>query len=308
MPTRSGADLILSAVLVALSLPHLAQAASEDFGQLSVTREHIKWPSPASVIRDLRSPDEGVRFNALLLLGVPDKLARISLWSSTTPSVVTGSEVVKPEQIELRYAALGSDETQQAIVAVQIVGSYAFAAVATPKGNGWERIAALNCWCKYDADGVTDTFVSLALAPDFRGAGHQRFELIVRASGGGSGIYGQDEAHFRLYRGELKSVMSFVSRVQSTSQGHPPPFSLRIERRWFNSSVLVNVSNGRSEQLAVLAESHAEIAVPHTVYFSIRELQDRFLKGITCRTFRWNQKLFQYEPVSAPNACQAIRR
>jgi hypothetical protein len=257
------------------------------------------------MVRDLRSQNDDVRFKALLLLGVPEKLARIPVWSHATPSVVTGSEVVKPEQIELRYAALGSDETQQAIVVAQVVGVSAYAAVAASKANGWERIATFDCWCKYDAQDVLDTFVSLIRAPDpiaLPSVG--RFELVLRASGGGTGIYTQDEVHFRLYRGEMKAVMSFVSRVQATLVGNPPPWKLTVERRWFCPSLPVNLPDGRTDVIAVLAESRGETAVPPAVDFLIRELQDRYLKGITCRTYRWNAKGFRYEPVAVPNACK----
>jgi hypothetical protein len=167
---RSAVALVATAVLISLFQPAIQAATKEDFGQLNVRREHMAWPSPASIVRDLRSQDDGVRFKALLLLGVSEERARIRVWSHTTPSVVTGSEVVKPEQIELRYAALGRDETQQAIVAAQYVGDSAIAAVAAPKpnGTGWERIAIFDCWCKYDAAGMLDEFVSLrqALEPN----------------------------------------------------------------------------------------------------------------------------------------------
>ena len=225
----------------------------------------MKWPSPESVVRDLRSQDEGLRFRALLLIGVPEKLARVPVWSNTTPSAVVGSKVSKAEQVELRYAALGRDETQQAIVAAQVVGTYAFAAVAISGAKGWERIAAFSCWCKYDASNVMDTFVSL------RGPGPQRnetgrYELVLRASGGGTGLYTQDEAHFRLYRGDMKAVISFVSRREDNPGGSPPPWYLTLERRWFDPMISVNVPEGGYKYFAVLVESQGKTVSPPNVY------------------------------------------
>jgi hypothetical protein len=303
--SRSAAALLATAVLISLFPPPIQAATKDDFGQLSVRLEHMAWPSPASIVRDLRSQDDGVRFKALLLLGVSEKLARIPVWSNTTPSVVTGSEVVKPEQVELRYAALGSDETQQAIVVAQYVGTFATAAVATPKSNGtgWERIAIFDCGCKYERN-VLDEFVSLsqALEPS------PHFELVLRASGGGTGIYTQNEAHFRLYRGEMKAVISFVSRVQSFATGTPQqPSHWEIERRWFDPALPVSLPDGRSESVAVLVESQAEAALA-TIDCLIPELQDRYLKRITCRPFRWNPKVFNYEPVSGPDPCKLPER
>ncbi len=298
--------LAASLVLVALSPPFSARAAGEEFGQLNVRREHVAWPSPETIVRDLHSPNAEVRFKALLSVGVPETLARRPIYNSATPATVVGSEVVTPEQIGLRYAALGSDETQQAIVVAQVVGTYAYAAVATPKQNAWERIAVFSCWCKYDPETVVDTFVSLNRAPDPMRSGEvQRYELVLRASGGGTGIYNQHEVHFRFFRSEMKAVMSFVSRVQSSTTGNPPPWHLTIERRWFYPSLPVYLPDGGSGYVAVLVESRGNTALPPTVYFTIRELQDLYLKGITCRTFQWNQKLFQYDPVAVPNACAA---
>jgi hypothetical protein len=305
MATRSAVYLMATAILICLSQCAPVEAATkEDFGQLGVSREHVKWVSPESMVRDLRAQSEGVRFNALQLVGVLDTLARTPVWSNTTPSVVTGSRVVEPEQIDLRYAALGSDETQQAIVVVQVVGTYAFAAVATPKENGWDRIATFSCWCKYDADSVIDTFVSLIRAPEPYREGVGHFELVLRASGGGTGIYEQNEVHFRLYGGEMKAVISFISRVQAVSEGTPQPPRLSIERRWFYPSLLVNLPDGRSESVAVLAESRGESAVPPAVEFSVRDLQDRYLKPMTCLTFRWNPKVFNYELAPGPDPCK----
>lgn len=123
--------------------------AITEIGGLEINHEHAAWPSPESIVRDLRSPSEDVRLKALEAVRVPKALMHRAMYSSNpdgTPKV-NGSVAIRPEQIELRYAALGSDETQQAVVAVQ-VSQYAYAAVATPKGNGWERIAQFSCWCK----------------------------------------------------------------------------------------------------------------------------------------------------------------
>ena len=299
---RCGIGVTLAALCVLLSQTFPARAAVEEFGSLVVRREHVKWPSPESVVRDLHSQDEDARFKALVAVGVPEKLARMRLWNRVKQSVITGTKVPKGRQIELRYPALGREETQQAIVVVQIEGSLVYAAVATPKPNGWERIAVFGCWCKYDSQAITDTFVSLDLAPDpRRGDEIERYELVLRASGGGSGLYRQQEVRFRLYKGEMKAVMSFESRVQSV----PPPLRyLRMERRWFNPIVPVRSSGGGGGYVGVLVESRARTRVPPDVYFAIPGLQNLYLKEITCRTFRWNPDRFEYEPVSVPNVCK----
>jgi hypothetical protein len=131
------------------------------FGEDTVERVHRAWPPPESVVRDLRSGDEEARHAALLLMGVPEQVARRPVYNGATPPVVVGSKVVKADQVELRYAALGGDATEQAVVVVEVGGQSSYAAVVAPKGKGWERIATASCWCKYEEE-VVDAFVSLS--------------------------------------------------------------------------------------------------------------------------------------------------
>jgi hypothetical protein len=100
MSFREGHWLAEVATIIALLCQMVpAQAASNDeFGSLIVSREHVNWPSPESLVRDLRSHDEGVRMKALSLIGVPEANAR---------PLLTG-KVIVAEQVELRYAALGT--------------------------------------------------------------------------------------------------------------------------------------------------------------------------------------------------------
>ncbi len=90
----------------------------ERIGDLRVNRTHAAWPSPESIIRDVRSQDRTVRLKALRLVGT-DKMEEIFADAG-------------PDEIELRYASLGGDRTKQAIVLVE-AASYAYAAVRYPR-------------------------------------------------------------------------------------------------------------------------------------------------------------------------------
>jgi hypothetical protein len=138
--------LLCAAGVLLVAVPAAAQPKTREFGQLGVVSEHGEWPSPEAVVRDLRSPDVNIRLKALALAGVSEGLRHRAVYSTSgSPATMIGYEVVRPTQVALRYAALGTDEAQQAILAVQ-VGQYGFATVATQKGNAWERVASAACW------------------------------------------------------------------------------------------------------------------------------------------------------------------
>lgn len=108
-----------------------------------------------------------------------------------------------------------------------------------------------------------------------------------------------------MYQGELKAVISFVSRVEAVPG---PPGDLEVERRWFYARLPLSDIDSGLDSVAVLAESWGRTAAPPGVYFSIREMQDRFVNGLKCSAFRWNQKLFEYEPVSVSGVCGSAGR
>ena len=284
-------------------------AFSEEVGYLGVRREHVRWPTSESVARDLRSSDEQTRLNAFHLLGLTDQQAQLAVWSQTSPSQIVGNKVVTPDQVRLVYAALGEDATQQAILAVQISEAQTTAvAIAAPTGQQWKRVAAFVCWCKYemyvDQDALTE-FVQLHPAPQPGPATPQHFELVLRASGGGTGIYTQDEAHFRMHGGDPRRVLSFVSHRRSCEPTGPPPHWCAIEKRWFYTTAVGNEPGG------ILAEARGKFASDNQplVQQSVRDLENRYLQQPICTSFRWNAREFRYERLrSTPNPCLPTSR
>jgi hypothetical protein len=302
IPARA-ASLLLLISLSAAAQESTPAPAAEDSGYLEVSHDHTPWPTPELLVKDLRSKDDKVRLQALRLLGFAEQETHTTIWAQTSPTKVIGEAVVTPDQIELEYAALGEDATQQVILSVHASQKQlTFAAVAAPRADGWERIAAFDCWCKYETDLGRDALaesVQVRPAPEPGPRTPEHFELILRASGGGTGIYTQNEGHFRIRHGELREVMSFVSRRRSC----PLPEPCKVERRWFYTTGFGNVMGG------VLVEgrgSYASINQP-LVDSSLRDLEVRILREVTCSTYRWDQQSFRYEPFSAPNPCEPIK-
>lgn len=294
-------------LLTAFGTTAQTAALSEDFGYAEVNQEHVQWPSPESVLRDLSSPNDETRLNALKLAGVGDRQTHTAVWSQShvPPAKIIGEAVITPDRTQLSYAALGGDATQQAIVAFEVSSlSSTFMAVAVRRGQRWERVAALSCWCKYDRDPDQDAlaeFVSLHPAPEALPAKQQHYELVVRSSGGGTGIYTQYEAHFRFYHNELRRVLQFVSGYRSSDPTAKPPW-LILEKRWFTIAPV-----GTSAFGGTLVEAKGTFPADKypQIQWSVKPLMDMHLQEIHCRNYKWNQQTFRYEPLDeAVTACE----
>jgi len=268
------------------ALPVTSQAketigAFDEVGYLAVQRDVVDWPLPQSIVSDLRSDREDKRLNALHLLGVTDRQAHQA-----------DGKVIFPDQVELNYAALGGDDTQQAILAVKTTDrQLTLAAVATPTGTGWKRIAFFSCWCKYDLGGDSlATFIQVHSIPLTVLPGMEHFELVLHASGGGTGLYTQNEAHFRMAQdGTLRRVLSFVSRLVSCSNGGPD-HSCSIEKRWFYPQ-----TSDIGEQGGVLVEARDKVADSEPAEFYVRDLENRNLHQLVCTQFNWDAQKFRYQ-------------
>ena len=282
-----------------------APAFEEEVGYLGVSRERVAWPTPESLVAQLRSPIDQVRLKALLLMGLTEEQAHHAVWAQAWPTRVIGQEVATPDRVQLTYAALGNDAAQQAIIAAQDSGgqmTYAAVGVASPKG--WVRVAAFNCWCKYEMYSGQDAlgeFVQLRPAPQRSPETPQRSELVLKASGGGTGIYTQNEAHFRLHDGEVLRVLSFVSEFRSCPLANECTF----EKRWFSPAVVHGQAGG------VLVESRGRGRYTAGnglgIEASIRPLENRHLGPATCREYERDEEKFQHTPAGAAEPCQLPR-
>jgi hypothetical protein len=252
--------LALSSVVVAAP----EQSSWERIGELRLSRAHAAWTSPESLVRDLRSQDTAVRLRALQLLGI-----------DATRDFIADAV---PDEIELRYASLEGGRSRQAIVLVE-ASSYAYAAVAMPSANAWERIAVFECWCKYEGPTLLDDFVRVEYTE------HYIPDLVLRASGGGTGLYDQTEARFALKGGELRKVLSFVSRRRDCQVGTS---SCLYEHRWFTNDQLAEAKARFDSELNLdwnFADAHG-------------------FKSITCTTYSWDAASFTYIRSGATHTCK----
>lgn len=290
----------LAIVILLLSSPVPAGGSDSNFkpvkGYLGINVHRVAWPSPESLVNQLQSKKQEVRLKALKLLGAHRPW--IKVWSQTSPSRVIGKRVVAPDQVRLTYASLGAGPTQDAVIAVDLEQTQTvLAAVAIPKKSGWERIGVSSCWCKYemylDRD-VLATTVQMRPAPDNPAAG-RRFELVLRASTGGTGTYTQHEDHFRIWHGDLQAVISFESRHLScdpTASGEP----CSLHKRWFYATSFGKVLGG----VLISAQGSFRRRRQPPYEWILRQLQYGHLKTFSCSTYQWDAETFQY--VSLPVA------
>ena len=208
-------------VLVFLPLfafaPKVLPQNYESIGVLGFVRDVFSWPEPEFLVRDLRSTDPSIRLKAFQEFGLDDTQShKFLFW----PNGSQKERVVNtPDQISFHYAALGDSDSKDAVIALAIDDlQLNFVAVAMPTNSGWKRIATFSCGCKYDPG--LNSFVELRPATP----SGSRFELILRASSGGSGIYVRDEYHFRLFQNEMQLGISFTSQTQSCPQTEQTPF------------------------------------------------------------------------------------
>lgn len=290
--------LLLLLILVSLAFgpPSARSAEAEDVGYLEVVGTHADWPAPEVLTQQLRSKDDSVRLQALRILGFSEQQAHVVAWSQSRPSNPIENAVVTPERIDLSYASLGQDASQEAVMSIESdEKQMTFAAVAIPTARRWHRIATLACWCKYDLQRALGELVQLRPAPE--PGPIQHFELIFRASGGGTGIYVQNEGHFRVYGGELRRVMSFVSRRRDCD---PTTARCEIERRWFEPTMFGDVAGGT----LVTARGRFPGNQAPDVQWAVTGLEERFLGPSTCSTYKWDARSFQYVASPLGDPCK----
>jgi len=201
---RSALPILMLAFFFAVGAAQ-ERSSWERLGALRLNFAHAAWTSPETLVSDLRSQNKVVRRNALEIFGIDangDFLAEAG-----------------PNEIELRYAPLSGGSAQQAIVLFESA-SLAYAAVAVPLADSWERIAVFECWCKYE-NSLLDDFVRVDYTY------HGIPDLVVRASGGGTGMYVQTEARFALFKGWQVEEGAVVYKPKTRLPGRDRWVSLR---------------------------------------------------------------------------------
>ncbi len=291
----------LSLILVRTHAQESRLSANVADQDLNLQRSHVAWPEPGKLAEELISKDDSVRLRAILLIGLADEDAHVSYQSSGTER-----QTIRPDLVRLNYAALGEGPDLQAVLAFQ-AEDQVFVAVATPTKAGWVRIAYASMWSKYDLATGDALFENVRLSSDPDSnmtIFPAKFELVLRSSGGGSGIYVQQEAHYRVFEGELRNVFSFESAQRSC-----PP-SGRVSICTLKKSWLVDQVNNEGKRGVMLVDERGSFptAKQPDIFYSIRDLNERYLRISSCAFYTWDNHTFDYKLNSGhPKTCRARR-
>jgi hypothetical protein len=271
------------AMSLALSFSTSSQASEpnpkRDLGSIELNYAHLPWPTPESLTKSLQADDAKTRIRALVQMGVPEEgLAKID---------------ERPSEVQLLYASLGTNDQQQAIVAVRIAPML-FGAVAAQENGAWHRVANFSCWCKYETGDLIGNFVHVEAGPD------DGSELVLHASRGGTGVYTQNEARFR-YRGrELRLVIHFASRFRTCDPTAPGPTQCHVERRWFYPSGQDSIPE------SVLVESRFSFSADSLpgLQSESQDLELSYAKTFSCTVYTWDKEKFAYAESGTSRPCK----
>jgi len=306
MPSRALRPAhLLRGVLCALAIVSaplvLAQAHAFD----GLIREHAPWPNPEIVANDLQSANAQTRLHALGEMGVTGEHAFEPVWSQgQTPARLVAKRALIPDEVRLTWAALGTSDQRAALLAVYFSRTQTVSlSVVLPENDRWVRVARFDCWCKYERGDVLSTFMRLLPAPGQPTEGPQHFELAVRVSGGGTGIYQQTEGRFRIVRGELRQVFEFTSsrRDCNLQTRGGKAWSCAMERREFYPQQLAGGPG--AVLLTMTGELPAKSQPP--MLWTQPALEARFLPHATCAVYSWDREKFAYVPAqNVANPCE----
>ncbi|MFP5234745.1 MAG: hypothetical protein ACLGSD_02490 [Acidobacteriota bacterium] len=297
MPLRAlrPADLLRGAFCaLAVLCPPVVQAQAPGFDGL--IRDQAPWPNPEIVANDLQSANAQTRLHALGEMGFTGEHAFEAIWSQIqTPARLVAKRALIPDAVRLTWAALGTSDERAALLAVYFSRTQTVSlSVVLPENERWVRVARFDCWCKYERGDVLSTFMRLLPAPGQPTEGLQHFELAVRVSGGGTGIYQQTEGRFRIVRGELRQVFEFTSsrRDCNLQTRGSKAWSCAMERREFYPQQL---ASGPGAVLLTMTGALPAKSQPPMLWTQ-PAFEVRYLPRATCAVYLWDQEKFAYVP------------
>lgn len=115
------------------------------------------------------------------------------------------------EEARLVFEDLDGDGVPEAVFTIDVDYADVVLAVLKQKDGQWFRLPSppdFSCWCKYETSPL-DTFVEIVKWSDsFENAGQPRRLILIRSSGGGTGLYERGVEAYALDGFQLRQVFA----------------------------------------------------------------------------------------------------
>ena len=217
---------------------------------------------------------------ALSALGIPSKFA---------------------DDARLLFEDLDGDQKAEALLTVDIDGADVVLIVLKEKGDQWYRLPPqeeFSCWCKYESAPL-DTFVEVVnWSYSFEKASQPRKLLLVRGSGGGTGLYERSLGVFVLDGFRVRSVFETTEERRECPW---PEGDCKLDHA-------VVTFDTRSEPRVLIAHKIHESIRPN----NLRD-EEQWWVGVppsSCGTYQWNSKEFKFieSRTANVNHCRPVKR
>jgi hypothetical protein len=266
---------IVAGILLAACCP---QMRSQFY--LEPLKEPVAVPPLMQLFRDLTScqgfsgscDEKGAERQtaALSALGIPTKSA---------------------EGARLLFEDLDGDQKPEALLTVDIDMSDVVLVVLKQKGDQWYRLSPqdeFSCWCKYEMSPL-ETFVQVVEWSDpVEKAGQPRKLILVRGSGGGTGLYERSLGIFALDGFRVRPVFETIEERRECSW---PVENCKLDH-------VITTFEDRLEK----GDTIAHMLVTHKIHRTRPENDDlsddeSWWIGIppsSCKTYLWDSKGFKF--------------
>ena len=217
---------------------------------------------------------------ALSALGIPTKFA---------------------EDARLLFEDLDGDQKAEALLTVDIDGANVVLILLKEKGDQWYRLPpqeGFSCWCKYESAPL-DTFVEVVKwSYSFEKTGQPRQLLLVRGSGGGTGLYERSLGVFALDGFRVRPVFEATEEHRECPW---PEADCKLDH------AIITFDTRGEPPVLIKQEIHTSMRPDN-----LGDVENWWV-GIppsSCETYQWDSKMFKYIENRTANIdhCRPVKR
>ena len=205
------------------------------------------------------------------------------------------------EDARLLFEDLDGDQKAEALLTVELDGADVVLIVLKEKGDQWYRLPPqeeFSCWCKYESAPL-DTFVEVVnWSYSFDKTRQPRKLLLVRGSGGGTGLYERGLGVFALDGFRVRPVFATAEERRECPW---PEGDCKLDH------TIVTFHTRRERHLLITQKIHVLVPADKS------EDAENWWAGIppsSCETYQWDSKEFKFIRSETANIdrCRSVKR